>query len=164
MILASLLIAYCSEYRAPGPHKGLGAPRAAPAPAPAGRPASVRSCERVARGPGSWLLFRWPGRAWCRRFRASGTPRPGAAARASFRGLASRAGIRPRPARRFPAPVPAARRAVAAPAQASDRAELPAGDTPSGDLWGRSNRARAGLLGQERGLGFSDAWWSFCLA
>lgn len=37
--------------------------------------------------------------------------------------------------------VPAARRAVVAPAQASDRAEIPAGDTPSGDLWGRSNRA-----------------------
>lgn len=62
------------------------------------------------------------------------------------------------------AAVPAVRCVVTAPAQASDRAELPAGDTPSGDLWGRSNRARAGLLGQERGLGSSDAWWSLCLA
>lgn len=60
--------------------------------------------------------------------------------------------------------MPAARRVVAALAQGSDQAELPAGDTPSGDLWGRSNRARAGLLGQERGLGSSDAWRSFCLA
>lgn len=40
------------------------------------------------------------------------------------------------------------------------RAELPAGDTPSGDLWGRSSLAQAGLLRQERGLG-ANAWRSF---
>ena len=58
MILASLLIAYCSEYRAaraparpsdPGP--GPRSRAAAPAGRPSGRPESVRSCELGARGP-----------------------------------------------------------------------------------------------------------------
>lgn len=57
MILASLLIAYCSEYRAAGPPHGPSAPAPSPGPGPgpgglpAGRPESVRSCELGARGP-----------------------------------------------------------------------------------------------------------------
>nr|CAI9693690.1 unnamed protein product [Rangifer tarandus platyrhynchus] len=58
MILASLLIAYCSEYRAAraptrpsGPGPGPRSRAAAPAGRPSGRPESLRSCELGARGP-----------------------------------------------------------------------------------------------------------------
>lgn len=127
MILASLLIAYCSEYRAPGPHSGLGSPaRSLPR---RGAPRRCRVASAWARGPGSWPVLRWPARAGCRRLRIPGTPLPGASARACFRGLASRAGVRPRPAG-----VSTARRAVATLAQAGDRAELRALSFPPATL------------------------------
>lgn len=147
----------------PGPIRASGPP-SGPSPSPGGAPRV--GAELRARGARSRVLAAVPlareglvQAALGFRHSAAGRSSPGELPRTSQQGRHQAQAGTARPS----TVVPAARRAVAAPAQTSDRAELPAGDTlPSGDLWGRINRARAGLLlGQERGLGSSDAWWSF---
>ncbi|MEJ1271381.1 hypothetical protein NN561_002220 [Cricetulus griseus] len=124
MILASLLIAYCSEYRAPGPLTGLGFPaRSLPQPRRgAPRRCIVASAWRAVPGPGRCSAG--PGglgadgsglQALCYRahqpVRASGDSPAGPASGPGRHGASLRGGAH-------------YRRAVAALAQASDLAEL----------------------------------------